>query len=74
MRSTEIHHPNGRVQHLLCLSLGLTLSVLLLTLRKPNSMMVPIQSSMPHLDYESQEVAGSTCYEDIDMAHAYWQL
>ena len=41
-------------------------------LRVPNSMTVPIQAAMPHLESRLQDTQGSTCYANIDMAHAYW--
>ena len=43
-------------------------------LRVPNSMTVPIQAAMPHLESRLQDTQGSTCYANIDKAHAYWQL
>lgn len=43
-------------------------------LRGVNSRTVPIQSAMPHFESKLQEVAGSTCYAKLDLAHGYWQL
>ncbi len=43
-------------------------------LRGPNSRTVPIQSAMPHLESKLQDVAGSTCFANIDLAHGYWQV
>lgn len=43
-------------------------------LRGPNAQTVPIQPSMPHLESMLQSTAGSLCFAQIDMAHAYWQL
>ena len=43
-------------------------------LRGPNSNTVPIQSAMPHLESILQDIEGSTCFANIDLAHGYWQI
>ena len=43
-------------------------------LKVPNSMTIPIQAAMPHLESRLQDTQGSKCYANIDKAHAYWQL
>lgn len=43
-------------------------------LRGPNSQTIPIPSSLPHLESRFQEVEGSICFANFDMAHGYWQL
>lgn len=43
-------------------------------LRGPNSRTVPIQSAMPHLESHLQDISGSTCFANIDLAHGYWQV
>ena len=43
-------------------------------LRGPNARTVPIISAMPHLESRLQDVAGSTCFANIDLAHGYWQV
>lgn len=43
-------------------------------LRRPNTLTVPIQSAMPHLESRLQDTEGSTCFANIDMTHGYWQI
>ena len=43
-------------------------------LRGPNSNTIPIQSAMPHLESLMQEIQGSTCFANVDLAHGYWQI
>ena len=43
-------------------------------LRGPNARTIPIQSAMPHLESTFQDIAGSTCFANIDLAHGYWQI
>jgi len=43
-------------------------------LRGPNARTVPIQPAMPHLESLFQDVSGSTCFANIDLAHGYWQI
>ena len=43
-------------------------------LRGPNSRTVPIQSAMPHLESHFQDIQGSTCFANLDLAHGYWQI
>ncbi len=43
-------------------------------LRGPNSSTVPIQSAMPHLESLLQDIEGSICFANVDLAHGYWQI
>lgn len=43
-------------------------------LRGPNSRTVPIQSAMPHLESRFQDIEGSICFANVDLAHGYWQI
>lgn len=43
-------------------------------LRGPNARTVPIQSAMPHLESHFQDIAGSSCFANVDLAHGYWQI
>ena len=43
-------------------------------LRGPNARTVPIQSAVPHLESNFQNVSGSTCFGKFDAAHGYWQV
>ena len=43
-------------------------------LRAPNSSTVPLQSAMPHLESLFQDIEGSSCFANIDLAHGYWQI
>ena len=43
-------------------------------LRGPNARTVPIQSAMPHLESTFQDIVGSTCFANVDLAHGYWQV
>ncbi len=43
-------------------------------LRGPNARTVPIQSAMPHLESHFQDIQGSTCFANVDLAHGYWQI
>ena len=40
-------------------------------LRGPNARTVPIQSAMPHLESHFQDISGSMCFANIDLAHGY---
>jgi len=43
-------------------------------LRGPNARTVPITSAMPHLESHLQDIEGSTCFANADLAHSYWQV
>ena len=43
-------------------------------LRRPNARTVPIQSAMTHLESTFQDIVGSTCFANVDLAHGYWQV
>ena len=43
-------------------------------LRGPNLSTVPIQSAMPHLESLLQNLEGSTCFANVELAHGYWQI
>ena len=43
-------------------------------LRGPNARTVPITSAMPHLESQLQDVSGSRCFANLDLAHGYWQV
>ena len=43
-------------------------------LRGPNARTVPIQSTMPHLESDFQDIEGSKCFANVDLAHGYWQI
>ena len=43
-------------------------------LRGPNAVPEPIQSAMPQLESKLQDIAGSTCFANIDLAYRYWQV
>ena len=43
-------------------------------LRGPNARTVPITSAMPHLESHLQDIEGSTCFTNLDLAHGYWQV
>ena len=43
-------------------------------LRGPNARTIPIQSAMPHLESHFQDISGSNCFANMDLAHGYWQI
>lgn len=43
-------------------------------LHGPNVRAIPIQSEMPRLESNFEDISGSTCLADIDLAHGYWHV